>query len=706
MKKHKLYILPLLCVFLFGCANNNNEQPETPQEEEQQQPVNPTPTRDKLATPVLSLNSTQTGIVWDAIEGAVKYSIQINIATPYNLTDTELLFEEDEGQYAVRIIAVADDTQYNSEAATFNYETVTAKVNGLTYSEGAITWTGYNSMPGTGLEYSFGDGEFAPVTGNSVAASTPGLYNFKVTSGYDAQNNKYYVPFAYGVQSILVSNASTGSIVLEDGSEETNADLAQKYSNYKYDGGWKSTTASLSLDTCNAGLTENKCVRVQYWKHSANFKFERKNMTFGQYDTLSFALKGTGDANEKFKIQFAINNDTRLGIISLKGVYTTFAVTNPGVGWKNYSISMDDPGWSIVLGKYTANPAAAIDYLNKEGLAINSFAQLLPYFDTFSILAYCDHDDAWSTTSFYFDDLKLSNTGEASHSSPLVALHDSYVFESDSTKGKLVKQNDNSWLFSFNDGTTPVELTVSAALENGLLHIVSTDAEYPFDALLTTADSGSSFTLQSVTGSAATLLENLKAEQFVVIDDFSSYANDAALQAAYYADYYTGEYGTNSSTVGGNGWDYMTSTDYLKVLADGHDGQGATFKYNATKAMRYTTIGLVDGTAVALGRAKTLSFWTKGLASRTSVFSIRIFGVNQVTPSNQTSTTIRAEKEFSIEAGADWTECTIDLSSTSFASFYGIQIMQSGYKGDATEGNVYVPIDDIYLYNTISPWSN
>ena len=110
---------------------------------------------------------------------------------------------------------------------------------------------------------------------------------------------------------------------------------------------------------------------------------------------------------------------------------------------------------------------------------------------------------------------------------------------------------------------------------------------------------------------------------------------------------------------------------------------------------------------VSLGKANKLSFWTKGLESRDNVIRVRVFAINQVTPSTQQDTSKLVEDVFTIEAGAGWTECVVDLSKSSHAAFYGVSIFPVKNNGDgSTSGNKYVPFDDITMYNDISPWGN
>ena len=648
-----------------------------------------------LEKPVLTVNGNKNGLTWQYVEGATKYQIKEN-ETVTDTTTRAYLFSETPGSYSVTITAVAAKEELNSVSDPFVYQTKATDVSSFVYENEAIDVSGY---VGLGLEVKFNDGNYVAVKGSSYVPSDSGSYTFRALSGYDEANNVLYVEGENATKTIDVV-LPVKDMVIEDGSALTDSDLQDMYKAYKYDGGWNQTSASLSLDSgMNAGFTEGKCVKVNYWKHSANFKFERQGMKFNSYDTVSLHLKGTTDENEKFKLQFMIYENPKIGEIELHGIYMTYSIDNPSQYWTKYTISIDDPGWKVTVGSLSGTPSEALAYLKTQGVEMESFSEILPYFDTFSILAFCMADANWSTSSFYFDDLMLTNDHGETGSEAMYTLYNDFVFASDSLNGKL-NNSDDGWKLTFTYNDNLVTLPVTVTLNKNRLNVVSVTEGYDFNAYLITNDSGDTFALDEVSGSAAALLANLKAERYVVIDDFDSYENVAALKANYYADYYDGGSG---SAMGGSGWSMMTSEDNLR-LVDGHEGKGATLKYNSGCDMRYTTFGLSDGTAKGLGKGKYLSFWTKGVEDRDSVIKVSLYAMTKITPSTQSDN--RAVKEFTIPAGSDWVECKIDLTQYKYSMYYGISFMVLKYHGDATANNKYVPIDDISMYNDLSPWGN
>ena len=666
----------------------------------------------QLDAPVLTLNNDKNGLMWTSVEGALNYSVKINDDDPYVTNETNLLFGKEEGEFTAQITAKSGNNNLDSEPAIFSWVGTTSSIQEIEEIEGGLSLKG---VVGSEIEYKLDNGQYVKLNGTTLSVNQNGLYTFHVKSGtYEIDDSYiYYFDGLNSTKSILLSSPTVQSQILEDGSEETNADLQEKYRAYKYDGSWKDSIASLVLDTSNKGFTDDKCVKIEFWKHSANFKFERTGMTFGTYNTLSVTVKGTGDVTEKFRIQFMINEDAYLGNLNIKGIYATYALSELGTNWTRYTINLDDPNWTITLGSATFNPTQAINYLSSQGISINSFGELLPYFDTYSFLTYCTADTNYSHSYLWFDDAILSNTEFETGKEELFALQDNYAFASDSLGGKLNKGDDGTYSLSFDYEGNVVTLPVLTNTVDGKLRITCTVTNYDFDAFLIPGSSGASFTLDSVTGTATPLLNNLRMEAYQIVDDFESYletgtgydANHtdptarSGLRSAYYSEYYNGGSG---SPLGGNGWALMGSTDYLNLNVDSvnvHSGnKSARFKYNSSADCRYHSYGLFDGTAEALPSSTTFSFWTKGVGTRTNIITVKVYSINQVNPSNQSVESNFVKVEFSIPSDSDWVECKITLKSTT--SYYGFSIMPNKYNGDGA----YFYIDDVTVYNDISPW--
>ena len=152
MKINKFFFVPLSFLILASCTNGGNNEEN----------------RKPLAKPNIIVNSTKNGLTWAAVENAVSYDITVNEEKPVNVLAPGYDFSTSVGHYSVSVIAVASDTAYNSEAATYNYETKATSLEGVSFKDGVITWT---SITGLGVEAKVGAGQYAKVDGNSLEKS-------------------------------------------------------------------------------------------------------------------------------------------------------------------------------------------------------------------------------------------------------------------------------------------------------------------------------------------------------------------------------------------------------------------------------------------------------------------------------------------------------------------------------------------------------
>ena len=151
-------------------------------------------------------------------------------------------------------------------------------------------------------------GEFLDVLGDKIVADVDGTYTVKAKNGFDDEDNVFYVDDSSSINTRTVTvnpKPLVDLLVMEDGSEETSADVKDKYEIFKYDNGWvKNNSADVSLSEENEGFTENKCVKIKYFKHSADFKYQQSGVKFpNPFDTVSFALKGNTDGSFKISIK-------------------------------------------------------------------------------------------------------------------------------------------------------------------------------------------------------------------------------------------------------------------------------------------------------------------------------------------------------------------------------------------------------------------
>ena len=195
MKKRKLFLLPLFCLLITGCGKQaSGKQDEKPAEQQDQ--------RQKLATPVLSVNEAKNGLTWAAVADAVSYSVKVNDADPLTVTTPGYAFATEVGQYSVKVVAKADVATYDSLEASFSYETKQTSLGELNFADGAISWA---SLVGTGLEMKLGSGEYAPVTGQTAAVTQDGTYTLHALPGYDEEGHIFYVEGNAGTKEIVVN---------------------------------------------------------------------------------------------------------------------------------------------------------------------------------------------------------------------------------------------------------------------------------------------------------------------------------------------------------------------------------------------------------------------------------------------------------------------------------------------------------------------
>ena len=713
MKKRSLFLLPICFLLLTRCNTGGGNS--------------------SLSKPVLSVNEDKNGLTWSKVDGASSYEIVVNDEDPEKVNNPGYDFEKLPGEYNVSIKAIFSDGS-SSEAATYSYKTAYTAISDVSSNNNAITWTG---LKGLGLEAKAMEGEYVDVVGENYVFTANGIYTFHAKPGFDEPNKTFYVDGKEGTKSIVATIKGENVLEVEMFNYSSNYQLNKAYDIKKYaNNKWDTTTASLSLDTSNEGLSDKNCARLDYWHHGNWIKSEKPIEIDASYDTLSFLAKGsvynkvdpenpesTIHGETYFSISFEIKQNMPLaGGINLQGVYISYVVQPAPTKWTKYSISLNDPDWKIDFGgsKMTFEQATAL--IKQAGYKIESLSDMLPYFGAFQFRCNSTYVDKGPTTRMWFDDFTLSNTGKDSSSYNPIALLSDYAFQSDFVGGKFSNKGPGNQNITLVIGENSVTLPVVAEInEQYKLHVTCDDATYGFDAILVTEDSGTSYTLESVTGVAANYLTNMKMERFKVIDDFESYAETGigydknhadstqrtGLRAAYYCDYYSGN--GSSSEMGGNGWDLMGSNDYLNLdKTNGRNGgQAGQFKYKGALDMRYTTYGLYDGTAESIGSGKYFSFWAKGSEKRDTKLSVKVFKVNKVTPTNQkedTPTSYVINANIVVPQNSDWAEYKVELKAGD--TYYGVIIIPLKQGEDEWSYDYYdhFLLDDFSIYGDISPW--
>ena len=662
------------------------------------------------------ITADDDGIHWAAVEGASKYSVVVNDGEAVEVTTPKYSFNESVGTYKLKISAIsADSSHQNSDPANFTYETKYTSLSRI-YTEGNdIEWDDY---AGKGIEVKKQEDEqFVLVQGDSYTVTESDLYIVRAAAGY--KDNFYYVSNpveSEAKKGIVVSVGATENFVLEDGSEADDYELVENYSVSKYAStSWVESAAAINLNTSNEGFSEGNCIQLQYWHHGVWFKYTKEIDLDKRYDTFSFKVQG--QVATYTSLTFEITDHIVVSGQDLIGVYISYQI-NPVVDqWNYYTVSLDDPAWTVSYNNQKYPFAQIKSLLENGGYLVQSLADMMPFFSQFSFRVNATYDNNGTKAYMYFDDVVLSNSGKSTSKETPIKVGKTYAFESAAFNGKGTFNDDGTAILNLKmkAGGDPVELPVTYSIENSELRMISTTADYDFDATFTPEHNGDGFVISSVTGGAAEALEGFKAEKYFVLDDFESYSETgqgydnnhkdptqvSGLRAAYAADWYHTGNDYAVSAIGDANWKLMGSTDYLELSKTGgmNGSKAMKFKYSTGGAMRYTTAGLITGEAKPF-TGKTFSFFAKGTSDNNVRVKVRVFSTNQLTKSNHTSDEVSVMKEITILKNSDWTEYTVDLKEGT--TYYGVSFTTQVDKNTTAQ---YPLIDNINVYGSISPWS-
>ena len=718
MEKSKLYLLPLCFLVLTACQpNKDNSGGDIP------------PAKgEKLSTPVLTVNNEGTGLTWAAVEGAVSYSISVNEAEAVSVNAPGYDFAEEAGEYAVKVVAVASDTELNSEQASFDYSTIYTALSAVAFDEdtGRITWSGFH---GAGLKYSINGGEEVAVEGDYIEVETGGLYDITAVGGFVAEGNKYYVnnETSVNVQHIIASPKMAQAMVLEDGSEDSNADLQAKYDALYYGtSGWQpSANAVATLDRNNEGISPNRSFRAMIFCNGSWFKWLAKEafVCEGSVDSLSFYAKAAAPSQASLYLRWEVTEDLMIGDLNFKGVYVTYKLDKVPTGWHKYTVGMNDANWEIAYNNQKLDFATVKGILATAGYTINSLGEFFQYFGNFAILAKCASTGSGPKGYVYVDEIKLS-AGAFEAENKDYEIHE-WAFKSSALSNgyfRFSKDNPsvNKLVVKMSAGSK-ISLVPQVEVEDtNVLHVVVTGT-YDLDARFTVGADGKLTLNDGATGAVAAFLTEFSSDLCHVIDDFEDHTETGVgldgshkdettfkgLRSKWYSDYYSGNT-SNPSAVGGNGWSMMGSTDYLELNKSpdyAHYGnQSMRLKYNATNQMRFITWDMTQAPAPRLPKATYLSLWVRACDSRVNQIKIKAFFNEQISPVNQGDTSKYTELVQDIAADPDhgWVEVKVTLKPEKNYFGFVLQPMKNG-AGTGDDGK-YFYVDNIALYNTLSPF--
>ena len=644
-----------------------------------------------LSSPVISLNVDNTGLVWSEVPHASGYELKVNDGD--YAAATSYLFSDTVGSYDISVIAIGDGENFvNSEPAVWEYETKAVALDDIVRNGADASWSGdfLSSEICFSADGEFEDAEFALSQTTTYSATTTGKLAVRAIGGYDVDSDINYVgePVVKYVNIVL---AASQNRVLFNGDEE---DLADLFTIKYYDHGSSSevvaTNARVSAVAANVEEQGNALdfyyqVGGTYYKYITNLE-----KPIDAYQSISLYAKGDGISEMILQFSGDLYISYSLGVISSN--------------WNYYNIPFSSTGWKVNGTATTLTDAVAANGAAYGIQSVNEVVNILP---TMTII--CKTSAAtWNFTDVYADEITLVyNEGLANYS--IVNLAEKYTGQNGSGVAmKIVKTGETrANISSLNlEANLSLDVNVSKDGENIILESLDEGASLSYVAAA--SKGGDKLTFVSATGTYAAHFQNVTFNRNFVVDDFEDYTETGAgydknnltgprsgLRANYFSDYYAG---SGTSPISGTGWDLMGSNDYLNLntaTANAHSSNKSA-EVKVGNAMRHTSFGLYDGTALAWPTANTFSFWLKSPAAIDCKVFVRLFSVSKVTPSNYGIT----PTEITYLAGSDWTQYTVEMDVSK--TYYGVSFTFEKPSNYAT----YRPfLDDIELYTTTNPWT-
>ena len=633
----------------------------------------------ELGVSVVSYNEENGLLTWTAVEHADKYNVYDNGEIVVQETDAlsmELI--KTVGNHSITVKAISKSIEYKDGALSnaYVYETKAIMLEGISYNEGVISINNVNGY----VTLFNGNSEATPLGFNasSTNVTTSDKYTIGVSAGYDKDNKILYVGETIYKSTLVVIDAAQ-ELILEDGSAETDADLADKYVATKYDNGWVTTTASIKLDSSNEGYSDGKCVKMNFWNHGTWFKFTSSISVKDGYEGVSFKLKG-GSEGCSFSLVFTDSD----------GNYATYKLQNISTGWTSYNVRFDEStGWNVNGTGATIAQAAA-----SKGLSVK---QLVSTFVSYDLRVYHASDSNGTSNAVYLDDLKLVPLMSETSVETIVVLYDEYVYCSGETFIQILIGEETSNLSATGYAVSSLELTHSVT--GNTITFVNPQVTY----VGTISEDNKTITYVSSSGAASSYVENISFKAGHLLDNFESYTETgvgfdakntditkvSGLRGSYYSDYYSGS-STNQSPVGGSGWSLMGSTDYVQLETSNGTGSSKALKHKVgSNTMRVMTGGLATGTATSQGVATKFCFSVRGISSQGFTLNVRSFHMSKVNPGNQQGATTKGSS-YSIAQGETWTEIQADVLSS---DFYGFGLT---FKSGPSTAQ-YCLIDNVYI---------
>jgi len=687
MQKRDLKYLTLLSIFFLVLTACDGKQ----QSDDSNDTGNPTDYT--IDTPILQLNNSRDGLVWDEVENADSYMLSLN-GGAYSEADN-YFFSSINGHYQISVYAKAaigyDDSEivsYVYDVRSLSYGTVSR--SGVEYS--LYTWeqnfiSCETEFSSTGIH---DENAFTSNTSLSFQAEISGQLAIRMFGGFDEIDHIFY-PETSQTSYINIAMNSVDSRSVLTGAE---IDLID-YFDIRYFNG------SSEVMTANVNVT-HESIDVEGLSDAINFRFNDGNyykfMTkiptpISRYEAISFYAKGNGKTN--MAVQF-VSSD----------FYVSYNLGVLSTNWSYINLPFDDEGWKVNGSSITLR-----DVVDKQGsqYGIMDVSEVVSFLPTLAIVyKSVNGNPLWTSTNCYVAQIDLAkNTTQINRQ--IFALEDIYSGKSsDNTNVRLDKTNENTINLSTLNlaSNTSLEMQVEKNTE-GYTFSSASDNGASLTMVMEASRGGELLSFVSASGSLSAHYYGLSFETISIIDDFENYESTgvgydknntnkesrSGLRAEFLSEYYVA--GSQSELLNDE-WSLMGSTDYLNLInSDAHSGTNAMRVKNSSNAMRHTTWGVFSGEAKPWKAASHFSFFMKNTSSTPVVLYFRLFTSKKVDASVFNGT---VKVQINVNAYSDWTQYIIDLDNTK--TYYGYTMTVEKVYGTT----IYPMMDNLALFGDVNPW--
>ena len=693
MSHQKIWLSAACILFLVGCGSNPGTKPE--------------PTT--IDTPVLTLNDSNDGLTWEDIDGARSYEITVDEETT-SVDIPGYLFSTEYGDYEVSVVAV-DKNGNKSEAATYSYETRVTRLGNLQFDGTKISWPGSDYF---GLETSCDGVNYTPITDTFLPVEKSAVYYFRTVNGFREDGHVYFCH----IQSrcIIATLGVATPYIIEDGTEVDDATLNEYYRKTKYTSGWEVAASYLTLDYDHEEYVTENGVDFHTWYHGNYYMFEKQIKLDGSYNEFDFTAMASDSV--AVTLSFQITHTMIVNGIDLNGVYMKYEISTMPTLFHKYRVSMNDSNWRINYAGSDYKFSEVATLINAAGVKVSSISDMFPFFDVFQFRIKAAYAQGGSSAHAYFDDVQLLNSDleatDIKEIIPTLTAQPYYAFKGSMCKGGLTFSDETHATMRMSS-PFPLDFDCTYEIADEVLTLTCATSGMDFVAKFDSPDGGYTLNLISATGSFGQYLAGVTCETVKCLDDYESYSETgvgydldhpveerSGLRGAYLCDQYVG--GSATSPLGGKGWSLMNSnTNYMSLdETSAHTGTKALSLINDGLTNRFMQWGLFDASLKGI-RGKTLSIWVKGGDKADMTLRLGIYFVQPVGPSNHAVDSARKQVDFTIPKNSGWKEYTYTLDSNKV--YYGVSMLTLGNKAALGDESQRILVDDIYIYNTMSPWA-